>query len=754
MHKRQLIGWLLLAAVIGVLAIHARYYFPFFSDDALISLRYSKRLCGGHGLTWTDGERVEGYTDLLWVLLNAPAACVHADPIWSARVLDFLGSALAIGVVGLSPSDGRKPHPPRLLTGGMMLALSAPVAVWAIGGLEHGFMLGILTAALWFARRSDGSDEARNARRGSFLFGLLVLLRADGVVLFACATVGRWLCREGRAGGLRALIGWLSFPVAFLGLQLAFRWGYYGEVIPNTVVAKVSFSAFRLQQGLSHVRQGFLPLAVLGGAAFVAIAYCLENAPRLRLVVPVFVAAGWSAYLAVVGGDIFPGWRQLLFVTAPLALLVADGAEQVMLGASGWRGPLLSVVWFVAVTAHVNLQFSDAENRRAKNELWEWDGLPVGLALKRAFGEKKPVLAVDAAGALPYWSELPALDMLGLNDRYIPRHPPQGFGRGVIGHELGDPAYVWRRSPDLIAFCGSRGNVEPCFVSGKGIFARPDFSSTYQHVLFRVDDGRVTADLYVKREGGRLGVTRNDHVITIPGYLFTDGPAVASLDAPGNGATAVLPGAPARTTGYLHVPPGTWTLATDPPAPRLLVAFACDGVSPSGNSASFTLRLAAPVTLDISVGLPDGDAGSLLLRSATLTEGGTAKPSVTCDSATASSPVDRNLAQVDRQPVAGADWARPEAVRFGSAGLRVTFSGVRHLTRFTISADGNDRYVVRFLRNGISVDQSEVPRRGVGLREIEVKVPSVVTAGGADAALITPGEGDGAYSVDSFRVYE
>ena len=57
-------------------------------------------------------------------------------------------------------------------------------------------------------------------------------------------------------------------------------------------------------------------------------------------------------------------------------------------------------------------------------------------------------------GTLAYWSELPALDMLGLNDRYLATHPPADFGQGGLGHELGDADYV-----EFRAVRGPRGWV-------------------------------------------------------------------------------------------------------------------------------------------------------------------------------------------------------------------------------------------------------------------------------------------------------
>ena len=74
--------FLVLGLVLLVGAGHVWFYAPFISDDAFISLRYAERLLQGHGLTWTDGERVEGYTDLAWVLLTALLGALRIDLIW------------------------------------------------------------------------------------------------------------------------------------------------------------------------------------------------------------------------------------------------------------------------------------------------------------------------------------------------------------------------------------------------------------------------------------------------------------------------------------------------------------------------------------------------------------------------------------------------------------------------------------------------------------------------------------------------
>ena len=59
--------FLLFSVLIGGFLIHISIYYPFICDDTFISARYADRLVHGQGLTWNNGEWVEGYTNLLWV---------------------------------------------------------------------------------------------------------------------------------------------------------------------------------------------------------------------------------------------------------------------------------------------------------------------------------------------------------------------------------------------------------------------------------------------------------------------------------------------------------------------------------------------------------------------------------------------------------------------------------------------------------------------------------------------------------------
>src|SRR5207245_6299501 len=126
---------------------------------------------------------------------------------------------------------------------------------------------------------------------------------------------------------------------------------------------------------------------------------------------------------------------------------------------------------------------------------------------------------------IAYAAELPALDMLGLCDRWIARHPPAQGRYDLVGHSLGDGDYVLRRQPDVVVFCGPYGG-EPCFTGGRQMRADPRFAD-YQAVTIAGEG--FESRVFVRRHG-RAGIAGN----FVPGWLFANGPGnQARLDENG-----------------------------------------------------------------------------------------------------------------------------------------------------------------------------------------------------------------------------
>ncbi|MBN1655197.1 MAG: hypothetical protein JXA30_15620 [Deltaproteobacteria bacterium] len=768
MKKRLLLSATLFTGVGGVLACHAAYYYPFLSDDALISLRYAQRLIRGFGLTWTDGERVEGYTNFLWVLINAALGFLGIDLITSARSVAFMGALGAIYMVSLTPGFLFRLDPVRLLTGGLILALCAPLAVWSIGALEHGLMAGLLAGALVLLSRSFESPISRGSRMlpAGLLFALLALLRADGILLFCSALLGALASRGISARSLKDLFVLSILPALLLSLQVIFRIIYYNEFLPNTAYAKVSFTWARVEMGLSHVARGFYAVGVLCALVLLALFWFFKSGAfarrRHRLLIPLCVSITWTAYLVVIGGDIFPGWRQLLISIVPLTLIVTDAASGIAAEIKRYRF-VLALCWVGLLCGYFVMQTFDSENQRAKAERWEWGGYPVGTLLKRAFSKHRPLLAVDAGGALPYWSELPSLDMLGLNDAHIAKHPPASFGRGQIGHELGDGGYVWRRKPDIIAFNNAVGAREPRFISGKQLMANRAFAKSYQFVKLQgVGGNRAIGELYFRYQDGPLGIQRASDMLRIPGYLFSGTtPTGARLESDGGLVTPITHQHPGRIEN-VYLKKGAWRLLVRPDAPRARAAFLCNHRSAGAMSSERasravflpTLRVKRPTYVDIIIAREITGEESLRLREVSLERVSKTEATHVCESFFAPQRVE--LGEISFRKDPGTSWLYPGNTILSQRGVIVTLPRTMHPVRLEISADNNDTYQIQYLSDDSIVATNHFgpsPGRG-GLAIYRVEAPFIVVSKGINALMIRPVSGDGSYSIGHLSISE
>src|ERR1700682_3186644 len=73
--------------------VHGERYFSLF-DDAMISMRYARNLAHGYGLVWNPGgERVEGYTNPLWVLFMAMVHFLPIAPSKTGLVIQIAAAA-------------------------------------------------------------------------------------------------------------------------------------------------------------------------------------------------------------------------------------------------------------------------------------------------------------------------------------------------------------------------------------------------------------------------------------------------------------------------------------------------------------------------------------------------------------------------------------------------------------------------------------------------------------------------------------
>ena len=189
----------------------------------------------GYGLTWNVSERVQSYTNPLWLLLFTPFYFVTQNGFYTALFFSMAVStcAVVLFVWKIARSDVAA------TLGVLTLTFSVAFVDYSTSGLENPLthlLLGLFIWVYWTREVSVGS-EARRSVAGiegvpwllSFLASLAALNRMDTILLFLpglvhvlavrrnCAASGRW-----RLARFRSCCGW-AFRCSITGLPFPIR---------------------------------------------------------------------------------------------------------------------------------------------------------------------------------------------------------------------------------------------------------------------------------------------------------------------------------------------------------------------------------------------------------------------------------------------------------------------------------------------------------------------------------------------------
>ena len=425
-HHRAVLA----ATLILLLALAWRNHFA--QDDAFIAFRYADHLARGQGLVFNPGERVEGYTCFLYVLLIAAGIRIGLDPLVAANaigLLAFLGSLLGAYALARRLGGDR-------LTGVLAVVLLGThytFSAYATGGLETQLQTCLVTAFLALGIAELAAPEPRPARHAalSAIAALALLTRVDSALLLlplGVALAARAFRTGGRMDRRVASLAALILPAALLvGGWLAWKSGYYGSLLPNTFYAKVE-GHLPILRGLFYLAQ-FVTSYWLMGAVLIALWMLRDLIAAGGSAVRVLLAALllWNAYLVVVGGD-FMEFRMLVPVLPIVASFLALTALLLERRARlGWA--LVALVIAGSVHHAFTYPFATHPHNESVYELNAHlyhrgeDWIASGHALRRDLGgDSTVVIATTAAGAIPYLSGLRTVDMLGLCDPWVARN--------------------------------------------------------------------------------------------------------------------------------------------------------------------------------------------------------------------------------------------------------------------------------------------------------------------------------------------
>ncbi len=460
-------------------------------DDANIFKVYAQNLSNGFGFVFQPGgERVEGFTSLLFVLLLSLLYSITGNIDLSGLLLSvsiFLLVMVTTIALLMSLYKRKKQQLSLFNSVGLLLIwlfASPYFIVWL--GLTHMdtglWTLAVLLAMIWCFSVDMNKNRMLQLILGSGVMLILVLTRPEGMLLSLLLPICWFLkvlfkTREVTSAKLRYLIGKNLVGIGLIGVWLSaiigltwFRLTYFGWPLPNTFYAKVSPDLlYRIGQGLLYAWSfvSHLPITVITIGLLMylmMIVFQARSKPWRFELLTLLLFFGLLFLIPIFnGGDHFAGWRMYQSIWPILGIVVT------------WYVTLYPPKWYLDFTSKysslmvliafgvlliVSQPYLIGKTRLSLDEFaYEFsiarNGRIVGELLNSWFvNQKKPTVGVISAGgvAMSYQGEI--YDLLGLNETTIAHDG--GMRKGIKNHASLNIKLVTEKKPEILFPIGRR----------------------------------------------------------------------------------------------------------------------------------------------------------------------------------------------------------------------------------------------------------------------------------------------------------
>jgi len=417
-------------------------------DDAYISFRYALNFSAGHGFVFNPGQPVEGYTNFLWTaILGVGGRLGFAIP----RLAMWLGVGFAVLAIYLTWRLGRRIAEERgwpiwfAFVPAAILAFYPGWSYWALSGME-GPMLSCLLLGFLLVGCDRGGGPGKLTLAG--IFGvLLAMTRWEAVLLWPVVILAQFFdgARSSKQRIGRACLFSGLLLIGF-GIYFAWRFAYYGQLLPNTYYAKIGGSLIpRILGGLIYTGE-----FAIGWMLPITLIIWLLKYPGYWATVILATLMIYLGYVTWTGGDHFP-WLRFYLPVLPLAAIIT--AELIHMAASlvkqASRASLVRLVLTVAVIITMAGTALRIDYRSAKaQQRWVTGWKQIGNWAEKAF-PKNYRIALAPVGAAAYYSRHAVIDMLGLTD-YQTAHWGQTDTSEAPGHQRSNIESVLKRKPEVI----------------------------------------------------------------------------------------------------------------------------------------------------------------------------------------------------------------------------------------------------------------------------------------------------------------
>ncbi len=443
-------------------------------DDAYISFRYAANYLRGAGLVYNHGERVEGYTNFLWVMLLVLFKGVFGfSHFFVSRCIGVISGAEIFYLLYLLLKHEFKKVPLVLqisLMAALLCNLSMPY--WSIASLETvAFACMVLAAVV---------TEYQQPRLTPALLIIGTLLRPEGVIVFVIILINRIIAER--------KLPWyyiLMYIVPLLPF-VVFKISYYGTLFPNPYYAKSGVGLEYIQSGLEYLWY-FARTVGVYGIVFLVPLFAIKRLWRKYSLLYLFVLI-YTTYIVWVGGDVLKAYRFFVPMVPVLYFLFVMSLAELISLMSFNRQRVYAAVLFCTVAFSVSSSLLSWEYIWVcrKSELGLIDKMYfVSTMLKKHMGPDFS-LAASTIGIAGY--QLlghRVIDMLGLTDAYIAHNPEKVEGMAPSWKERRfNSRYLLEQQPDFILFSSG---YRPSAPAERALMLHSEFRHNYSTTGFLLD---------------------------------------------------------------------------------------------------------------------------------------------------------------------------------------------------------------------------------------------------------------------------
>lgn len=428
----------------------------FISDDAFISFRYAKNFISGNGLVYNIGERVEGYTNFLWVMICSLILKFNDNIFYLIR---FVSLAIAFFIFFLLWKIGKNYYGcgNYSFISVSLLAVNAGFVAWAYSGLETPLFTLLVLLCFYVTLRNTINERIPELIILSVLLVLLCLTRPEGLLIsFISFSFLFFKSYKNNNRNFFAVLKIFYLPlIIFIVLYLIYflwRYNYYGYFFPNTYYAKTGGGIHQYLRGITYLVKFIKENLAVGLLLFFPIVYVFtkKNYKDSKAQLLISYVSVFTLYIIYVGGDGLGVYRFFLPILPLIFLMMQLGIMLILENLRISKNLKFLFVVFVILT---NLMMTLDSKRYPGIEITTSRTMLTNLMKASQWlknnSKKNESVALNVAGIIPYYSELYTIDRFGLNDVHIAHKKMDNMGKGLAGHEKNDDEYIFKeKKPD------------------------------------------------------------------------------------------------------------------------------------------------------------------------------------------------------------------------------------------------------------------------------------------------------------------